>query len=116
MRIEEEKEAAEEELKKIEKRIEEAREELEEIEKRKEQHEAMIEKMKEEKTTQISLTDPESKLMKNNGIDTFIEIGTGKTMSGFVKKDLKDLDIKCYQTENLEQLENTICEIKNMEG
>lgn len=54
MRIEEEKEAAEEELKKIEKRIEEAREELEEIEKRKEQHEAMIEKMKEEKTTQIS--------------------------------------------------------------
>lgn len=67
MRIEEEKEAAEEELKKIEKRIEEAREELEEIEKRKEQHEAMIEKMKEEKTTQISLTDPESKLMKNNG-------------------------------------------------
>ena len=54
--------------------------------------------------------------MKNNGIDTFIEIGPGKTMSGFVKKDLKDLDIKCYQTENLEQLENTICEIKNMEG
>ena len=60
--------------------------------------------------------DKAIELMKNNGIDTFIEIGPGKTMSGFVKKDLKDLDIKCYQTENLEQLENTICEIKNMEG
>lgn len=67
MRIEEEKEEAEEELKKIQKRIEESREELEEIEKRKQHHEEMLQKMKDEKITQISLTDPESKLMKNNG-------------------------------------------------
>lgn len=58
--------------------------------------------------------DKAIELMKNNGIDIFIEVGPGKTMSGFIKKDLKDLNIKCYQTENVEQLENTIYEIKNL--
>lgn len=46
--------------------------------------------------------------MKENGIDTFIEIGPGKTMTGFIKKELSDVNIKCFNTENLESLLNTI--------
>jgi len=43
--------------------------------------------------------------MKNAGIDTFIEIGPGKTMTGFVKKELKDEEIKVYNICDLESLE-----------
>lgn len=43
--------------------------------------------------------------MKNLGIDTFVEIGPGKTMTGFVKKELKDEEIKIYNICDLESLE-----------
>lgn len=46
--------------------------------------------------------------MNENGIDTFIEIGPGKAMTGFVKKELSDSNIKCFNTDNLESLLNTI--------
>jgi len=46
--------------------------------------------------------------MKENGIDTFIEIGPGKAMTGFIKKELSNLDTNCFNTENLESLLNTI--------
>lgn len=46
--------------------------------------------------------------MKENEVDTFIEIGPGKALTGFIKKELKDLDIKCFATDNLEGLLETI--------
>lgn len=67
LEIEEEKENAEEELKRIKEEIAEYRKELEEYTRRKEKHEKLLSKMQEEGTSQISLTDKESKLMKNNG-------------------------------------------------
>lgn len=46
--------------------------------------------------------------MRENNVDTFIEIGPGKALTGFIKKELKDLDIQCFATDNLESLLETI--------
>ena len=45
-----------------------------------------------------------------SGIDTIIEIGPGKVLSGFVRKI--DKSIKCYQVEDHETLLKTIAGIK----
>lgn len=42
--------------------------------------------------------------MHDNGVDTFIECGPGKTLSGFVKKTLSDVAI--YNVSDMESLEN----------
>ncbi len=47
--------------------------------------------------------------MLKNGVDTFIEIGPGKTLSGFVKKISKDA--KILNVENLDSLHTTIKEV-----
>ncbi len=47
--------------------------------------------------------------MQNDGIDTFIECGPGKTLSGLVKKTLKD--VKILRVENLKTLESTLQEL-----
>lgn len=52
--------------------------------------------------------DRSIKFMKDNGVDTFIEIGPGKALTGFVKKELKDCNVKCFTTDNLEELESII--------
>ena len=44
--------------------------------------------------------------MKDRGIDTFIECGAGKTLSGLVKKTLKGVSV--YRVEDVKTLEKTL--------
>ena len=48
--------------------------------------------------------------MINMGVDTFVEIGPGKTLSGFVKKVCKQVEqeINVFNIENVETLESTL--------
>ncbi|HYE80535.1 MAG TPA: ACP S-malonyltransferase [Clostridia bacterium] len=48
--------------------------------------------------------------MADMGVDTFIEVGPGKTLSAFVKKIDKSLYV--YNVEDMESLENTIVSIR----
>lgn len=50
--------------------------------------------------------------MLDYGVDTFIEIGPGKALSGFVKKAETDKEITILNINNVESLENTINYIK----
>lgn len=50
--------------------------------------------------------------MLESGIDTFIEIGPGKTLSGFVKRTPTDKDIKILNINNVASLQETIRNIK----
>lgn len=50
------------------------------------------------------------KYLKDNGVDTFVEIGPGKTLSGFVRKTLTD--VKSYAITDLESFDKTISELK----
>lgn len=50
------------------------------------------------------------KYLKDQGVDTFIEIGPGKTLSGFVRKTLTD--VKCYAVTDVESLNKTLEELK----
>ncbi len=49
--------------------------------------------------------------MKSFGIDTFIECGPGRTLSGLVKKTLSDVNI--YRVENLKTLNSTMEALSN---
>ena len=44
--------------------------------------------------------------LKEKGVDTFIEVGPGKTLSGFVKKI--DKDAKVYNVEDIQSLKETV--------
>lgn len=46
--------------------------------------------------------------MLNEGVDTFIEIGPGKTLSGFVKRTPTDKEINILNINNIETLKSTI--------
>lgn len=53
--------------------------------------------------------------MYDNGIDTFIEIGPGKTLSSFVKRMKFEKPIKIMNINNVENLEEVIKEVKTNE-
>ena len=59
----------------------------------------------------VKFTDCLSK-MYEYGVDTFIEIGEGKTLSSFVKRMKFEKPIKILNINNVETLENVIKEIK----
>ena len=50
--------------------------------------------------------DKAIQLMKNQKVDRFIEIGPGKTLTGFVKKDYPEAEL--YNVNNLDSLEKII--------
>ena len=50
-----------------------------------------------------------------NSVDTFIEIGPGKTLSGFVKRTPVDREVKIYSISNVSSLEDTINSLKEAE-
>ena len=50
--------------------------------------------------------------MLESGIDTFIEIGPGKTLTGFIKRTKTDKQIKTFNINNVQNLEETINYIK----
>ena len=53
--------------------------------------------------------DKAIKLMKNEGIDTFVEIGPGKALTGFIKKELKDINtINIFDVDTLENAITTL--------
>lgn len=53
------------------------------------------------------------KKMIEMGVDTFIEVGPGKTLSVFVKRIETDKEIKVFNINNVDTLKSTISEIKN---
>lgn len=55
------------------------------------------------------------KNMYDDGIDTFVEIGPGKTLSGFVKRMNFDKDVLILNINNVESLESTIDYLKKEE-
>lgn len=50
------------------------------------------------------------KYMMENGVDTFVEIGPGKVLTGFVKKVSKD--VKCININDVQSLENALEELR----
>ncbi len=53
------------------------------------------------------------KTMLENGVDTFIEIGPGKTLSGFVKRMPREKEIKVLNINSVESFENTVKILKD---
>ena len=51
------------------------------------------------------------KNMLKNGVDTFVEIGPGKVLSGFVRKISRE--VRVLNVEDVDSLNKTLCELKS---
>lgn len=51
--------------------------------------------------------------MIDNGIDTFVEIGSGRTLSGFVKRTPTDKEVNIFNINSVESLQDTINSLAN---
>lgn len=56
------------------------------------------------------------KTMLDEGVDTFIEVGPGKTLSGFIKRTTTDKEIKILNINNISTLEEVVKYIKEKEN
>lgn len=56
--------------------------------------------------------DKAIKLMQSESIDTFVEIGPGKTLTGFIRKELSS--VNTFNIYDVETLENVIENLKNI--
>lgn len=54
--------------------------------------------------------DKALEIFRENNVDNFIEIGPGKSMTGFVKKEIKEA--KCYSIDNIEKLNECLGGLK----
>lgn len=52
--------------------------------------------------------------MLNDGVDTFVEIGPGKTLSDFVKRSVSNENINRFSINNVQNLEETIEKLKEV--
>ncbi len=59
----------------------------------------------------LFINDIEKKMIES-GVDTFIEIGPGKALSGFVKKNK---NVTVLNVEDLKSLEKTLSKLREME-
>jgi len=58
--------------------------------------------------------DKAIKLMKDENIDTFVEIGPGKTLTGFIKKEFENVNVfNIYDVDTLENAIQKLTDIKN---
>ena len=58
---------------------------------------------------QLSLFEDSIIKMIQDGVDTFVEIGPGKTLCGFIKKVSKD--VTTLNVEDMESLDNTLSKL-----
>lgn len=63
-----------------------------------------------EQVSSSVLWEDSVRLMIDMGVDTFIEVGPGKSLSAFVKKI--DKDVAVYNIEDMDTLNNTVASIK----
>lgn len=67
-----------------------------------------------EQVSSSVLWEQSVKKMIENGIDIFIEIGPGKTLSGFMRKISRD--VKMFRIGTMEEMEKVITEVKEIAG
>ena len=68
---------------------------------------ALIDLLSEQISHSVLLEDT-IKQMLADGVDTFIEVGPGKAVSGFVKKCAKGMDVKILHVEDCASLAETL--------
>lgn len=69
----------------------------------------IVDLLKRQVSSSVLWEDSVEKMLQS-GVDTFVEIGPGKTLTAFVKKIAKNNNVKvnCLNVEDLESLKNTI--------
>lgn len=72
---------------------------------------ALIDMLSDQISHSVRLEETIKKMLAD-GIDTFIEVGPGKAVSGFVKKCAKGYDVKIHHVEDVASLNETLAYVK----